>query len=234
MGIRVGVVNFPGSWSETDFVHAFGRLPSAEPELIWHTRTSLAGIDVVILPGGFSYGDHLRAGAIAARSPLMAAVVEFANAGGTVLGSCNGFQVLCEAGLLPGLLRRNASTRYRCDWVHLKVDGRPTRFTSGAPEGSLLRLPISHGEGSYQADERTIAELEGEGRVALRYASPAGAADRAHNPNGSINNIAGIVNPGGNVLGLMPHPERACEKLLGGADGNVLLESVLRFAAGAA
>lgn len=220
--MRFGIVVFPGTWSDRDCAHA-AELAGAEPVMLWHADPDLPPVDCVILPGGFAYGDYLRAGAIAAHAAIMPAVRAFARAGGPVLGICNGFQVLCEAGLLPGALLRNRGLQFRCGWTSLRVEGRPTPFTAAALGGPALRIPIAHGEGRYHADPRTLDELEDEGRVVLRYVDGCGQATDAANPNGSLHNIAGIVNRDANVLGLMPHPERACEPLLGSTDGLRLL-----------
>jgi phosphoribosylformylglycinamidine synthase len=194
---------------------------------IWHGDEQLEQFDAIVLPGGFSYGDYLRCGAIARFSPVMDAVVAFANRGGPVLGICNGFQVLCESGLLPGVLMQNDHLEFRCIWTDLKVENDSTMFTSGATKGQTLHIPMSHGEGNYQADAATIDRLEGNGQVVLRYADAAGNVTPEINPNGSINNIAGIVNERGNVMGLMPHPEKASEKIIGGDDGNVIFSSMI-------
>lgn len=228
---RVAVVVFPGTWSERDFVHVIDEVLGWEARLVWHTGTDLDGADAVVLPGGFAHGDHLRTGAIARFSPIMAAVEAFAAAGGPVIGSCNGFQVLTEAGMLPGALVRNDHLEYRCDWQHLRVE----RIASASPwlgdlaDGEVIRLPISHGEGRYIADPGDLDELEMTGRVVLRYADASGEVTDAANPNGSARSIAGIVNPAGNVLGLMPHPERAAEAEVGGTDGLRLFASLERW-----
>ena len=201
-------------------------------EYIWHGDETLGQYDAIIIPGGFSYGDFLRAGAIARFSPVMEAVRQFADKGGPVLGICNGFQVLCESGLLPGVLMRNEHLEFRCIWTDLKVENDSTMFTSKATTGETLHIPMSHGEGNYQADHATIDQLEGNGQIVLRYADSSGKVTPDINPNGSINNIAGIVNERGNVMGMMPHPEKASEKLIGGDDGNVIFNSLIEsFAA---
>ena len=226
--MRLGYVVFPGTWSDDDTRHALTRIGHPS-ECVWHTETDLERFDVIILPGGFSYGDYLRAGSIARFSPVMKSVRQFASKGGYVLGVCNGFQILCEAGILPGSLLRNSNLRFRCEWVHLKVENKNTPFTRGFPDDrDTIRIPISHAEGNYQADQTTIRELEEHGRVVFRYCSPEGETDQAHNPNGSANNIAGIMNSSGNVMGMMPHPERACEEMLGGTDGNLVFESIAK------
>ena len=223
--MKFGIVVFPGTWSDRDMHHAISTVSRYDAEYIWHTDTSVSRFDAIILPGGFSYGDYLRAGAIARFSPVMAAVSDYAHDGGLVFGSCNGFQILCEAGLLPGALVRNDHTQFRCQSVGLKIEHRDTPFTSGYDK-DVVTMPISHGEGNYQADSATIAELEANGQVIFRYADADGDSTEASNPNGSINNIAGISNRAGNVLGMMPHPERACESVIGGTDGNAVWHSI--------
>jgi len=217
---------FPGTWSDADCVHALSTV-GIEARRVWHRETEIAPDELVVLPGGFSYGDYLRCGAIARFSPIMGAVMRHAEAGGLVIGICNGFQILCEAGLLPGVLMRNESLQFRCQETHLVVEGKSSPFTRGIEEGRALRIPISHGEGNYFADATTIARLEDSGRVAFRYCDERGGVTPESNPNGSINNIAGVLNEQGNVLGMMPHPERACDALLGGDAGNVIWRSVL-------
>lgn len=228
---RVAVAVFPGTWSERDFAHLASEVLGWEPRLVWHTETDLGRPDAVILPGGFAHGDHLRTGAIARFSPVMASVEAFAEVGGPVIGSCNGFQVLTEAGMLPGALMRNDHLEYRCDWQHLRVErpGSAPAWLGDLDDGEVIRLPISHGEGRYVADAGTLDELESAGRVVLRYADASGAVTDAANPNGSAHGIAGIVNPAGNVLGLMPHPERAAEAEVGGTDGLRLFRSLERW-----
>ena len=228
--MRFAIVRFPGTWSDRDCAHVLGPVLGHETAILWHRETSLAGFDAVVLPGGFSYGDYLRCGAIARFSPIMEAVVAFAEAGGPVIGICNGFQILCESGLLPGALLRNSSLQFRCEWVHLRNEGAVSEWTAGIPHGAVLRVPISHGEGSYFADPVTLGRLEESGRVAFRYADDRGNPSPASNPNGSLNNIAGIVNDRGNVLGMMPHPERAGEAVTGGSDGNLIWRSVAAHA----
>ncbi len=215
--MRAAILRYPGTWSERDFAHALGVL-GVRSEIVWHADADLAGFDAAIVPGGFSYGDYLRAGAIARISPGTAELRRFADAGGLVLGSCNGFQILCEAGLLPGALVRNAGLEFRCDWVGLRVESEATPFTRGLG-GEILRMPIAHGEGCWVADEETMAALERAGQVVFRYVDARGAATPEANPNGSLRNIAGVRNGAGNVVGLMPHPERCSEDLLGGSDG---------------
>jgi phosphoribosylformylglycinamidine synthase len=225
--MKTAVIQFPGSNGDYDLVQAVAHVGGA-PELIWHRDArSLAAYDAVLLPGGFSYGDYLRAGAIASLSPMMAEVKAFAEAGGPVLGICNGFQTLCEAHLLPGALVRNDALRFIGADVHIRVERTDTVFTSEYAKGQVLRIPIAHGEGSYEADPQTLERLEGEGRVVFRYVDAAGEPTEGCNPNGSCNNIAGIVSAGGNVLGMMPHPERAVEGLLGSSDGEALFTSLV-------
>ena len=225
--MKFGIVTFPGSNCDYDAFHAVTDALGEEAVYLWHRETDLAGADVVVLPGGFSYGDYLRAGAIARFSPIMAAVVAHANRGAPVLAICNGFQVACEAGLLPGALLRNASLSFVAETVRLRVESADSMFTSGYEGGQLLRIPIAHGEGRYTADSATLDRLEGDGRVLFRYAGQDGSTSEDNNPNGSMRSIAGIVNETGNVLGLMPHPERAVDRLLGSDDGLALFESLL-------
>jgi phosphoribosylformylglycinamidine synthase I len=221
--MRSAVLVFPGINRERDMARALRLVSGRETAMVWHTDTALpAGTDLVVVPGGFSYGDYLRCGAIAARAPIMDAVRGFAAGGGLVLGVCNGFQILCEAGLLPGVLMRNAKLRFICRDVYLKVERSDSPFTRGYNAGQVVRVPIAHGEGNYVADGETMARLEGEGRVLFRYVSPQGNLDPAWNVNGATNAIAGIVNEGGNVLGMMPHPENHVEAELGVTDGRGL------------
>ena len=225
------VAVFPGTWSERDFAHVAGAVLGWEARLAWHTETDLGAPDAVVLPGGFAHGDHLRTGAIARFSPIMSAVEAFANAGGPVIGSCNGFQILAEAGLLPGALMRNDHLEFRCDWQTLRVESSISSpaWLGELKDGEVIRLPISHGEGRYVADPATLDELEAAGRVVLRYADADGQVTDDANPNGSDRGIAGIVNERGNVLGLMPHPERASEAEVGGTDGLRLFHSLERW-----
>ena len=230
-----GVVRFPGSNCDDDAVRVVDevlRPRGARGRILWHKDPTLGDVDVVVVPGGFTYGDYLRVGAIAAHSPVMKAVAEFARAGGPVLGICNGFQILCEAGLLEGVLTRNASLRFECRDVHLVVEGRPTPFTHAIPAGRHVRMSIAHAEGRYVHPD--VERLEKEGRVVFRYCEPDGAVTAAANPNGSQNNIAGVCNAEGNVVGLMPHPERACEDILGGGgeEGRMLFECAIAWKAG--
>jgi phosphoribosylformylglycinamidine synthase I len=231
--MKFAVVVFPGSNCDHDTYHAVRHVLGQDAAFVWHKDTSLGDADVVVLPGGFSHGDYLRTGAIARFSPIMDAVRAFADRGGPVLGICNGFQVLLEAGLLPGAVLRNAGLKFRCEHVHLRVERTDTPFAVGCERGQLLRVPIAHGEGNYFADPDTVAELEQQGQVIFRYVNAAGEATEEANPNGSLNNIAGICNRARNVVGLMPHPERACELPLGSADGLKILESVVTALAGA-
>ena len=225
--MRFAVVVFPGTWSDRDCQYVLRDVLGQEADLVWHRETDLSRYDCIVLPGGFSYGDYLRCGAIARFSPVMEAVARHAEAGRPVIGICNGFQVLCEAGLLPGVLMRNDSLQFRCQDVHLRVEHTSSPFTRLCRTGDVLRVPISHGEGRYYADEATLDELEASGRVVFRYCAPDGGVTAEANPNGSLRNIAGIVNERGNVLGMMPHPERAGEALLGGNDGLVLWRSMI-------
>ena len=225
--MKFGIVVFPGTWSDRDTHHAVSGVLGQDAEYIWHGDEKLDQFDAIVLPGGFSYGDFLRCGAIARFSPVMEAVTAFAERGGPVIGICNGFQVLCESGLLPGVLMRNDHLEFRCIWTDLRVENSSTIFTSASIEGHTLHIPMSHGEGNYQADADTIKRLEDNGQVVFRYADTNGNVTPDINPNGSINNIAGIVNERGNVLGMMPHPEKACEKLIGGDDGNVIFTSII-------
>ncbi len=227
--MRFGVAVFPGTWSDRDCGWVIDQILEPEVELryLWHKDRDLKGVDCVILPGGFSYGDHLRTGAIARFSPVMRSVAEFAERGGLVWGICNGFQILCEAGLLPGVLIRNDVLEFRCEWTHVLVERTDTPFTALCEPRQVLRIPISHGEGNYFADDETLTRLEGEGRVVVRYVDEAGKPTEAANPNGARNNIAGIINAQGNVMGMMPHPERACEAVLGSTDGRGFFTSLL-------
>ncbi|HWF95005.1 MAG TPA: phosphoribosylformylglycinamidine synthase subunit PurQ [Xanthobacteraceae bacterium] len=221
--MRSAVLVFPGINRERDMARALRLVSGRETAMVWHTDAELpAGTDLVVVPGGFSYGDYLRCGAIAARAPVMDAVRRFAAGGGLVLGVCNGFQILCEAGLLPGVLMRNAALKFICRDVYLKVERSGSAFTRGYNAGQVIRVPVAHGEGNYVADAQTIARLEGEGRVLYRYVAPSGELDPAWNVNGATNAIAGIVNERGNVLGMMPHPENHIEPELGVTDGRGL------------
>ncbi len=228
--MRFAVVVFPGTWSDHDSQYALRDVMGHDADLVWHRESDLSSYDAIVLPGGFSYGDYLRAGAIARFSPVMQAVVRDAAAGKPVIGICNGFQVLCEAHLLPGALMRNEHLQYRCEWVHLLTGNTTSAWTGACEPGSVLRIPISHGEGRYFAADATLDELERSGRVAFRYCTADGEMTADANPNGSVRNIAGIVNERGNVLGMMPHPERAVEALMGGEDGLLIWRSVLEWA----
>ena len=224
--MKIGVVTFPGSNCDYDCFKAVQEQMEAEAVYLWHREHDLQGVDAVFLPGGFSYGDYLRAGAIAAQSPIMREVADFAREGGPVAGICNGFQILCEAELLPGALMRNRSLKFRSHPVHLRVERDDLPFTSGYTVGQVLRVPIAHGEGCYFADDETLDRVEGEGLVAFRYSTPDGTINAEANPNGAARNIAGLVNQRGNVLGMMPHPERAVDALLGSTDGLGLFRSL--------
>ncbi len=226
---KVGVVTFPGSLDDHDALRAV-RSMGGEGVPLWHAEHDLRGVDAVILPGGFSYGDYLRAGAIAARAPIMREIAGFAERGGPVLGICNGFQVLCEAGLLPGALIRNGSLRFICRDVWLRVETTQTTVTGGLTPGETLEVPIKHGEGQWVATPEQLAAVEGEGLVAFRYSSPDGIVDQDHNPNGATNNIAGVRNAAGNVVGLMPHPEHAIDPDVGPTGGQPIFESLLASA----
>ena len=225
--MKFGVISFPGTYSEVDCYHVIKNVFHEPVEYVWHKETDLTSYDCIILPGGFSYGDYLRTGAIARFSPVMEAVEAFAALGKIVLGTCNGFQILCESGLLPGVLMRNNSLQFKCKWVNLRVETSDSVFTNATDTGQVLQIPISHGEGSYYADDTTIEELERSGRILFRYCTEEGETTLDANPNGSIGNIAGITNERGNVLGMMPHPERCCESLIGGEDGKLIFESML-------
>lgn len=225
--MRFGIIVFPGTWSDTDCYHAVKGVLQQEAEYVWHKEDSLAGYDCVILPGGFSYGDYLRAGAMARFSPVMDALNRFADSGRPVIGICNGFQILCEAGLLPGTLIRNQNLEYRCQWTHLRAELTNTVFTSRCAQDRILQVPVSHGEGNYFADSSTLDRLEDEGRVLFRYCDLSGEITASANPNGSARNIAGIINEAGNIAGMMPHPERSCETILGSTDGNLIFQSII-------
>lgn len=219
--MRVAILRYPGTWSERDFAHALTLL-GVEHEIVWHADVDLRRFDAAVVPGGFTYGDYLRAGAIAKLSPATAELKRAAAEGMPILGSCNGFQVLCEAGLLPGALVRNAHLEFRCDWVTMRVEDDVSPWTAGS-KGDLWRMPIAHGEGCWVADATTLDAVEAAGQVVLRYVDGRGAATLEANPNGSLNNVAGLRSPAGNVVGLMPHPERCVEALLGGEDGRMML-----------
>jgi len=225
--MKVAVVTFPGSNCDYDLYKAVDQV-EGDPTFVWHRERGLSGYDAVMLPGGFSYGDYLRAGAIARMSPVMEDVVAYAEAGGPVLGICNGFQILCEAGLLPGALVKNDTLRFESKDVLLRVEQTETLYTSDYATGQILRIPIAHGEGNYEADEATLQMLEAEGRIVFRYVDSAGEATDDANPNGSRGNIAGIMNQAGNVMGMMPHPERAMEPILGSTDGIGVFTSLVK------
>lgn len=220
--MKWGVVTFPGSCDDRDTLYCLETVLGEQVVGLWHKDRDLQGVDAIVLPGGFSYGDYLRCGALARFSPIMQSVCEFARAGGPVLGICNGFQILCEAGLLPGALVRNRSLSFICDWVWIRVETPRTPFTATCRTGELLRLPIKHGEGCYVADAETLNALEDNGQIVFRYVTAAGEVSETANPNGSLHNIAGVSNMRGNVVGLMPHPEHAVESLLSSEDGRKL------------
>ncbi|MGH2771802.1 MAG: phosphoribosylformylglycinamidine synthase subunit PurQ [Actinomycetota bacterium] len=226
MSSRVAITVFPGSNCEQDVRYAV-ELLGAQAEYVWHLDTDLTGFDAVVIPGGFAYGDYLRTGAIAAFSPVLDSVRQFALEGGPVLGICNGFQVLCEAGLLPGVLRRNRGLKFRCAPVFLRTGTADSPFTRTLPEGSVLEIPINHFEGNYYCTPGTLKELEDGGRIAFRYCDASGRITEESNPNGALGNIAGVISQGRNVLGMMPHPERAVDPELGGIDGRAILQAIL-------
>jgi phosphoribosylformylglycinamidine synthase subunit PurQ / glutaminase len=225
--MKFAIVQFPGSNCDQDCLAALNGIPGLEAEYVWHKKTSIEGFDAIVLPGGFSYGDYLRCGAIARFSPIIPSVVREARNGRLVIGVCNGFQILCEMGLLPGALVRNRSLHFVCQMVTMRVEVGESAFTHGCPQGSLLRMPVAHGEGCYFADENTLRELNERRQVILRYTTEDGRVEASANPNGSIENIAGICNREGNVFGLMPHPDRACEDRLGSADGLKIFQSMM-------
>lgn len=232
--MKAAVIVFPGSNCDHDALHALGTVFGLPTTAVWHGDSTLPPVDLVVLPGGFSYGDYLRSGAIARFSPIMKAVAAHAAAGRPLLGICNGFQILCEAGLLPGALLPNASLSFLCRDVYLRTENRESAFTCGIAEGKILRVPIAHGDGRYTADAALLDRLEGEGQVAFRYVSPEGRLDEDWNFNGSMRSIAGVFNASRNVLGMMPHPERAVESALGSVDGRLVFESLLAAAGRAA
>jgi phosphoribosylformylglycinamidine synthase I len=232
--MKFGVVVFPGSNCDHDASYAIGSVLHKPVEFIWHQSEDLANCDAVILPGGFAHGDYLRTGAIARFSPVMKSVERFANSGGMVLGICNGFQILLEAGLLPGAMMRNSGLRYICRHVHIRVEQTDTPFTNEAKQGQILKVPIAHNDGNYNVDHAVLAELESNRQIVFRYTTPDGSNDAAGNPNGSMANIAGICNRERNVAGLMPHPERAVESALDSADGLVIFRSMIEALVGAA
>lgn len=225
--MKFGVVVFPGSNCDQDAYYAVRDILKQPVEYIWHQSTDVSGFDCIILPGGFSYGDYLRTGAVAKFSPVMNAIQDFAANGGRLIGICNGFQILCESGLLPGALISNVGLRFICKYVNVKVANNTSDFTHLCKQGQVLKIPIAHHGGNYYCDTDTLKELEGGNRVLLRYCDEAGNVNEEANPNGSLNNIAGIINANGNVAGMMPHPERATEPMLGSADGKLILQSIV-------
>jgi phosphoribosylformylglycinamidine synthase len=225
--MKVAVIQFPGSNCDTDCQAALASFDGVKAEIVWHKETSLAGYDAIVLPGGFSYGDYLRCGSIARFSPIMGAVRAAAEAGVLVLGICNGFQILCEAGLLPGTLMRNKGLLFRCENLHLRVENNDSPFTSALHKGQVLEIPIAHGEGSYFADAETLKQLNANNQILVRYCDAKGNVSPEANPNGSLESIAGICSHGRNVFGLMPHPERVCDPLLGGTDGRGIFQSMI-------
>ncbi len=226
MNPKFGVVVFPGSNCDHDAYYALKKVIGAEAEFLWHKDKDLKNCDAIVLPGGFSYGDYLRTGAIARFSPIMNSVIDFAENGGTVIGICNGFQVLLEAGLLPGVMIRNKSLQFVCKDVYLSVENNDTVFTKGINKNKILKVPVAHGEGNYFADDETLNELKKNGQIVFKYSSKDGKYGDEFNPNGSVDNIAGIINKKGNVLGMMPHPERAADPVLGNSDGRFILNSI--------
>jgi phosphoribosylformylglycinamidine synthase I len=227
MKLKFAVIVFPGSNCDHDAHYVTETILGQESRLIWHKESSLGDVDVVILPGGFSYGDYLRCGALARFSPIMKDVVRFAENGGVVLGICNGFQILVEAGLLPGVLLRNSSLKFACKYVLLRVENATTRFTSRCRKGDVLEIPIAHGDGNYFTDAETLKRLEDNGQIVFRYSERDGKITDKANPNGSLSNIAGVINEKGNVLGMMPHPERASDPVLGHTDGRKIFDSII-------
>ena len=224
---KFGIIIFPGTWSDKDCYYAINNILQYEARYIWHKETNIDDIDCLVLPGGFSYGDYLRPGAIARFSPVMKEIINFAKKGKPIIGICNGFQILCEAKLLPGILLPNDVLEFRCTTTYLKVQNSNSIFTNECNENDILNIPISHGEGNYFANEDTIKDLEENKRILFKYSSVSGEITKSANPNGSANNIAGIINNQGNVLGMMPHPERSCEKSLGSEDGNLIFKSIM-------
>jgi phosphoribosylformylglycinamidine synthase subunit PurQ / glutaminase len=224
--MKFGVVVFPGSNCDHDTYHIISKVIGQPVEFIWHRQASVGDCDAIILPGGFSYGDYLRTGAIARFSPVMGAIKEFASRGGLVMGICNGFQILCEAGLLPGALLRNGNLKFICEHVDMRIEATDTPFTSLCRRGQVLSVPIAHGDGNYFCDAQTLAELQRENRIVFRYSDAQGNVTRESNPNGSLDNIAGICNRERNVIGMMPHPERASEEMLGSNDGRIIFRSL--------
>ncbi len=225
--MNVGIIVFPGTWSDRDCEFALSSFKNVKSFFIWHKDSIPKNIDAIVLPGGFSHGDHLRAGAIAQFSPVMKDVSKFNQEGRPIIGICNGFQILCESGILPGALIRNKNLKFNCSFVNLK-SSRSRKFTSLIPENKILKIPISHGEGNYQADNNTLNTLLENNQIAFQYCTESGLINNHSNPNGSLNNIAGIVNKNGNVLGMMPHPERSCSLDLGSEDGNLIFKSMIK------
>lgn len=226
--IKVGVVVFPGSNCDQDCFYVFNDILQQDVRYLWHKDSYIGDVDLIVLPGGFSYGDYLRCGAIARFSPVMGSIIKFANDGGLVLGICNGFQILCEAGLLPGVLLKNKSLRFICDTVYVRVENNNTIFTNNYKKNEVIRLPIAHGEGQYYVDELKLKEIEDNNQVILRYCSEKGELKEEFNPNGSLNHIAGLINKEGNIFGLMPHPERASDPVLRNTDGKRIFESIIK------
>ncbi len=225
--MKFGVVVFPGTWSDRDCLRALGPVMGQETVTLWHEDTETQGCDCIVLPGGFAYGDYLRVGAIARFAPIMGAIKSFSERGGLVIGICNGFQILVEAGMLPGALMRNDSLEFRCQWTHLRVENADTPFTRRCQPGQVIRVPISHGEGNYFADAATLDALEASDSILFRYCASDGTITPDANPNGSQRNIAGIINAARTVAGMMPHPERCCESLVGGEDGQLIFGSIV-------
>jgi len=225
--INFGIVVFPGTWSDVDCHNVVTNVLNQSAKYVWHKDTNLSEFDCIILPGGFSYGDYLRTGAIAKLSPVMNAIKNFVEKGKLVLGICNGFQILCESGLLPGTLIRNKNLKFKCSWENLRIENVNSPFTNSCQKNEVIKVPISHGEGNYFADPNTLEELTINNQIIFKYSSQSGKISDTHNPNGSVENIAGISNKNGNVLGMMPHPERCCEKILGGTDGKKIFQSIL-------
>ena len=226
--MRFGIVVFPGTWSDGDCYHVTKSVLGQDSRYIWHTDTDLSDVDCVVLPGGFSYGDYLRTGSIARFSPVMNELHRFVDESRLVIGICNGFQILCESGMLPGALIRNNCVQFRCEWVNLRVEDSTNNFVSQCETGQVLKVPISHGEGNYYADQETINAMMDNNQIVFRYCDEFGEVTEESNPNGSFNNIAGIINKNRNVLGMMPHPERCCEAELGGKDGLYIFESIMK------
>ena len=224
---KFGIIIFPGTWSDKDCYYAINNILNNEARYIWHKETNIDDFDCLVLPGGFSYGDYLRPGAIARFSPVMKEIINFAKKGKPIIGICNGFQILCEAKLLPGILLPNDVLEFRCTTTYLKVQNSNSIFTNECNKNDILNIPISHGEGNYFANEDTIKDLEKNKRILFKYSSVSGNITKSANPNGSTNNIAGIINKKGNILGMMPHPERSCEKSLGSEDGNLIFKSIM-------